>query len=170
MLSMGGVSGRTIFPSRADWDLAPVAASGIKLPLLSPPAWDGGAIESVKYLGRNLRVARSDRLRADGLYEERGAKDGLGFPERLAALVREARLETVGMPAVVAVKWVGERLGALSRLVRAAPPKPDGPSSRKFGMIVIPSFSCPILESMESDFCETADLYLFTLKNVKTYF
>ena len=127
VLSVGGVLGRSVFPSRTDWGLAPVKAGGTKLPLLTPAEWGGesGAIKTIKYLGRDLQVGRSDRLRADCLYEGRGVREGLGFSERLAALMRETRLETVGLPAIVAVRRVGERLGALFHgLYELHPPSP----------------------------------------------
>ena len=58
VLSVGGVSGKTVFPSRADWRIAPVKAGGTRLPLLTPEEWDGesGAIKTIRYLGRDLRV------------------------------------------------------------------------------------------------------------------
>ena len=117
VLSVGGVTGQVVFPSRGDWGIAPVTAMGTKLPVLTPADWGvgGGTIKTIKYLGRNLQVGRSDRLRADGLYEGRGTKDGLNFSERVVALRREVTLETVGLPAIVAVRRFGERVGALFR-------------------------------------------------------
>ena len=52
-------------------------------------------------------------------------RDGLNFSERVIALRREVTLETVGLPAIVAVKRFGERVGALFHcLYEFHPPSP----------------------------------------------